>query len=260
MEVKITNKRKSEESDEISDRIALDVEYLAGFIDGDGSIGSYGGRLRIAVWQSKDDGIPEVLMRLEKEYCGKVKQAGKKTETCRTRWIWSISDTKHCLYFANLISPFSIFKKSQLKLMAEFCESNRHSKEETKKFELKLKEEKSNYDIIEVKRDQLSIPYLAGLFDAEGYIGIMKDGKSIMCITKQQSMSLLLAIKDFVGHGCIIGKRSWKLGNSDQIYDLLSKLEPFLITKKDQVKLFLGTKNSRERRSIYQQLKDLKRV
>ena len=95
---------------------------------------------------------------------------------------------------------------------------------------------------------QLSIEYIAGLFDGEGYITVNKNKKTFVPVVgiKMNGFNLLKKLNlEFGGYFYQIKNYTnrplteWILRGSFQVIPFLTKIEPFLVIKKEQAKLCL---------------------
>jgi hypothetical protein len=94
----------------------------------------------------------------------------------------------------------------------------------------------------------LSLEYIAGLFDGEGYITVNKNKKSFIPVVgiKMNGFNLLKKLNVQFG-GYFYQRKNyinrplteWTLRGSFQVIPFLTKIEPFLIIKKEQAQLCL---------------------
>jgi len=94
----------------------------------------------------------------------------------------------------------------------------------------------------------LSLEYIAGLFDGEGYITVNKNKKTFIPVVgiKMNGFNLLKKLNnEFGGYFYQIKNYTnrplteWTLKGSFQVIPFLKKIEPFLIIKKEQAQLCL---------------------
>jgi hypothetical protein len=95
---------------------------------------------------------------------------------------------------------------------------------------------------------KLSLEYIAGLFDGEGYITVNKNKKAFVPVVgiKMNGFNLLKKLNiEFGGYFYQREKyinrplTEWTLRGAFQVIPFLKKIEPFLIIKKEQAKLCL---------------------
>jgi hypothetical protein len=94
----------------------------------------------------------------------------------------------------------------------------------------------------------LSLEYIAGLFDGEGYITVNKNKKSFVPVVgiKMNGFNLLKKLNVQFG-GYFYQRKNyinrplteWTLRGSFQVISFLTKIKPFLIIKKEQAQLCL---------------------
>jgi hypothetical protein len=99
----------------------------------------------------------------------------------------------------------------------------------------------------------LSLEYIAGLFDGEGYITVNKNKKTFIPVVgiKMNGFNLLKKLNnEFGGYFYQIKNYTnrplteWTLKGSFQVIPFLKKIEPFLIIKKEQAQLCLELCNT----------------
>ena len=100
---------------------------------------------------------------------------------------------------------------------------------------------------------EISLDYIAGLFDGEGYITVNKNKKSFVPVVgiKMNGFDLLKTLHIEFGGYFYQRKKyvnrpltEWILRGSFQVIPFLKKIEPFLIIKKEQAKLCLELCNT----------------
>lgn len=172
--------------------------YLAGFFDGDGSItvekmkGGY--TLRIKFSQSNENWIDTI-----KNYYQFLKKSGyKRNDNSRKEYELRASGIQIKPLVQDLLK-YSILKYEQLLEANKFFEliNTRNKNEEKEKIYLKLKELKINNENKPYIR--LSIPYIAGLFDAEGSIGIYNKTLRVK-LTQKSDTIILQKISEIYGN------------------------------------------------------------
>ena len=99
----------------------------------------------------------------------------------------------------------------------------------------------------------VSLEYIAGLFDGEGYITVNKNKKTFIPVVgiKMNGFNLLKKLNnEFGGYFYQIKNYTnrplteWTLKGSFQVIPFLKKIEPFLIIKKEQAQLCLELCNT----------------
>ena len=99
----------------------------------------------------------------------------------------------------------------------------------------------------------LSLEYIAGLFDGEGWITVSKNKKTFIPIVgiKMNGFNLLKKLHNEFG-GYFYQRKNyinrplteWTLKGAFQVIPFLKKIEPFLIIKKEQAQLCLELCNT----------------
>eukprot|EP00933_Yihiella_yeosuensis_P017353 TRINITY_DN14509_c0_g1_i6.p1 TRINITY_DN14509_c0_g1~~TRINITY_DN14509_c0_g1_i6.p1 ORF type:complete len:418 (+),score=45.45 TRINITY_DN14509_c0_g1_i6:40-1293(+) len=142
-----------------------ELDYLAGFFDGDGCVtapGDHVGRCALAITQLKNRG--EVLLRFQQAFGGSIicKTHGKGSQQPTVEW--SIHG-QGCRNAAWQLSCASAWKAEQLKIASAWPDCKRQRQELHRKL-------RSLKDDPICQRLDLSWPYLAGFFDADGHFSI----------------------------------------------------------------------------------------
>jgi hypothetical protein len=173
-------------------------KYLSGFFDGDGSITvekSKGGyTLRIKFSQSNENWIDTI-----KNYYPFLKKTGYKRNDRNSRKEYELRASG--IQIKPLVQDllkYTILKYEQLIEASKFFEliNTRNKNEDKEHIYLKLKELKVNSQNKPYER--LSIPYIAGLFDAEGSIGIYNTLR--VKITQKSDTVILQKIGEMYGN------------------------------------------------------------
>lgn len=169
-------------------------KYLSGFFDGDGSItvekikGGY--TLRIKFSQSNENWIDII-----KNYYPFLKKSGYQRRDTSKKEYELRAAGKQIKSLVDDLLQYSILKYEQLSEAYKFFDliNKRNKNDEKEQIYLKLKELKVNSTNKPYER--LSIVYIAGLFDAEGSIGIY-DKTLRVKITQKSDVIILQKIAD----------------------------------------------------------------
>jgi hypothetical protein len=240
------------------------LQWIGGFFDADGSIyWMTSGCLVLGFYQSEKT----LLDRINKRYNGlffERAKKNKKTESCIVnRTQFSLSKTGRELYPVLIdLKENCIIKNPQVCLGLEFLTHNglpgeKHSSERNR-IGSTIKRMNNEHFIQEYieKRPyhKLTIPYIAGFFDGDGSVMIMKNMSRIAKITQRNDPLILKKI-----HGMYPGSRH-KEGEEVIIFekeevlrDFLNDILPYLIYKKDQVInfiQFLDSKDDKEKETL----------
>lgn len=227
-------------------------EYFAAFIDGDGCIGS-GFRkdtipMKVVVTQvSSNENNPPVLDHFQSFYGGKVKLRKPASETTRPVY-------QHAVYgqlsrrLMRIVSEYGTLKANQARMILKVISKQlddikqlrKTSVEKNRKLYDALKRAKKRYSKVVVKSERLQIPYLAGLFDAEGSITLnarKKGGYHLRIAFSQKSApQLLRAIRNKIGGIGSVGSGKLAL-SSNASETLLLKMFPYLVVKREQAEV-----------------------
>jgi hypothetical protein len=242
-------------------------QYLAGFFDGDGSItvekikGGY--TLRIKFSQSNEKFIDTI----KNYYPYLHKSEYKRNYNSRKEFELRASGIQIKPLVHDLLQ-YSILKNDQLIQANHFFEliniKNKHDEKE--KIYLKLKELKT---INENKPyERLTIPYIAGLFDAEGSIGIY--GKTLRVkLTQKSNIVILQKIAEIYGNINKIdnysisfyGKKSFVFLNNAKEYCIYKNPQILVALKYlDTINVELTDRIINLRKEYIKLLKDEKRI
>lgn len=246
--------------------IDLDPRYLGGLYDGDGTVTIHrttsGYQLKVAFYQS----VVNILEVLQKKYGGHIYKATRKRENQRREY-FHIVRGENCEPLLRDLEKGCIMKYEKVKIAQEFLKLINKPNDE-KKYELydKIRKLNSEEEISYIKPYQnINTVYIAGLFDAEGYIGINRLNNMKFTITQDSDHNILYCIKDFLGFGNVY-KASWYNNNAKKLVPFINEIKDYLIVKKVQVEYgleFLDTiinkngRNMTELREIRSKLNKL---
>ena len=111
----------------------INPQYVAGFVDGEGSIGLNGitrdrnnrryTRIQAYIQVSQRDIRP--LEALKHDYGGNIsiRKPTKQNKQTGLQYVWYIASHERIIRFLSDIVPFMIVKKAQAELLLKFCES-----------------------------------------------------------------------------------------------------------------------------------------
>lgn len=221
--------------------IKLDISYVAGIIDGDGTISINStnqskGTVMVNIRLSQS--YPKLLEVFQENYGGNIYKRNSKADTCRREYIWRICGD---LAFNLLLKlkDHIILKYEQLLVCLDFQQYYNvvGKRDERTKLYIKVNEmNNKNYHTKNKPFEHINMKYIAGLFDAEGCIRISSSLKSwSMTIAQKNNTKLLDIIKILLKNG-ETNKTHWSahIGKSN-IVEHLKTFYPYLIVKKVQV-------------------------
>lgn len=230
--------------------------YIAGFVDGDGSIGLRKPTSRcarpapvVSVDQACACGVPPELEYIQSVYggCIHVSKAGSKPGV-RTVWQLRVSATNEVRRFLGDLCQYAIVKAPQARIALEYLESDRLCPDVAR---ARLDQAKRAYAEVEVDCARLSEPYLAGIFAADGNVGIYRSGDNqgrVVCSIAQQSCPrLLAAIRATRGCGCLLRSGSYAVSSRASL-PFMRMLYPWVVgQKKAQLELAIRFQETRVR-------------
>ena len=95
--------------------------YLAGLIDGDGSVGAYNGQLRIRLVMTHSDAAHVIVDRLRgTEYEPYINECGSAQDKRTHRVFYIVWSSSIGVALAKRILPYSISKREQMQLATEW--------------------------------------------------------------------------------------------------------------------------------------------
>lgn len=214
--------------------------YLSGFFDGDGSITvekSKGGyALRIKFCQSNENWIDTI-----KKYYPFLKKTGYKRQNSNSRKEYELrAGGLQIKPLVNDLLKYSILKHDQLLLATMFFGliNIRNKGDEKEKIYMKLKELKTTNNENK-KYDRLSVPYIAGLFDAEGSIGIYNQTSTLRVkITQKSDIVILQKIAEMYKNTNLIDNYSISFYGKKSL-EFLNDVKEFCIYKNPQILIAL---------------------
>jgi nitrogen regulatory protein PII len=230
----IDNYRKLCEGEEIITNLD-DVEnitdlYLAGFIDGDGTIAFGNNHIYISIGQC--DIRP--LLSIQKKYGGMIKKKTTTLKNHREIYIYSLTDTERVTKLVENIINYSIIKKVRFSKALECLKTNNSKIFAKLGNELKNLQKSSAY--LTEKNTNFSDEYIAGIVDSEGCIR-----KNCMYISQKHNQFLIL-LQKYLGYGTYGNKdvklkiECWK----KDTYKLLTRIKDKLIVKYEQCQAYLS--------------------
>ncbi len=209
-------------------------KYLAGFLDGDGSIYLSSGKsknsLRIFVVVTQKYRQVIDLFR-ETTGLGRVRYIERETNFGEgQKYLWILSDSKSLRSFLPKVIPHLIVKKRKAKIALRLAELKRASGyvrralPESNTMLRKTLRKKFRENRSSLRGASFSLCYLAGLVDSDGYLFRQTSGRLLLGVT-QGNRQVLDLIREQTGVGCvIIRSSSKKLRLEDQESRVYSRL------------------------------------
>lgn len=213
------------------------VKYLGGFFDADGSIFWSGGKISLNFSQSEKTLLDIINSRYNNLF----------KLTCRadrdTRTQFQLSKTGIALYPALIdLQKSCIIKHPQISKALDFLQEmnrpgNQEKRDEIGNLIKQMNHEHYNEDFIKLRPyENISIQYIAGLFDGDGCICIRKDHGCYGKITQKNDTKMLYFIhKMYIGSRFREGDFAVIFEKNEVLIRFLSDILPYLIYKLDQV-------------------------
>ena len=213
--------------------------YLAGFFDGDGCVvcRSNLSGCDLAVTQSFKQA--EVLMLFLSTFGGSVRKKCDGVGFCQPVLVWRAGGAK-ARSAASVLAPYSITKRKQLELAAAWPKDG-HRREECKQQQHALKRTDSAVP------GEISMEYLSGFFDAEGYVH-HRGGLRLSIAIRQKFGTVLKCLQEFLAQDLGIGVHLANYSGFSVLYTgrrsactamLHAMLEAGLVGKAEQARLSL---------------------
>jgi hypothetical protein len=228
---------------------AIERGVVAGFFDGDGWLEIPRSRERdwhpapaICFSQSCDSGIPPELLYVQRLYGGNMSQRGKPAVSnplaTRNCWVLKIRSKSESEAILIALLETCVLKQPQVRLALEYIRGIRPNAEASGL----IGEAKRNYQTVDIDAARITKPYVAGLFAADGSVGIYKVGQRNIgyylrgSITKKSCIRLLEVMQLVFGVGTVQQGNWWFRGKEAMI--VLQGITPMLVgQKKHQVEL-----------------------
>lgn len=221
----------------------FDPHYLGGMWDGDGTITICGKEGSYILQVSFAQAFPKFLDEVQKVFGGKVyicKEPDK--ESCKQMYGYRVCG-KEAFYILKVLEQGCIIKYNQVKLALEYIDlidkpgMNEIRAEYSKQIR-ELNEHK--YYEVEKPYERVCDSYIAGIFDAEGCVGVSIPKKSLVYIkiSQRNDPNILYSIKYYLGYGSVDKDENiWYINDKNNRLDFMERLYPYLIVKSDQVRL-----------------------
>lgn len=250
--------------------------YFAGLFDGDGSAALYKSK-RFTSTKLSLVGTHRPMIQAAYEYFGVGKFTTQKRNgptmtprgpiNGRQGWIWQVTSKAEFKAVATKMLPFLIEKKQQVRIILEYIDGLIPVDEaistckQLKCHEFPIDDPNPPTDPIVIPASTEANAYFAGLFDAEGTIGIYKDKsserRSLRFALTGTYKPMVLACHDYFDAGGfhqkapdiirvddgeeIWGKQvwSWSCGSKPDCITIGNTLLPYLIEKREQMAIAL---------------------
>lgn len=230
--------------------------YIAGFIDGDGCIFirkiSHGFQSGITITQCRTN----ILQIIRYHFGGSITTTANRNNkkinimdeenyydkhTQRNQFNLLIRSNEYSLLL-KFIKNNIVIKNGQINCLNEFLQLVNLQNKSEEKEELFMK--CSNYNKQKISNNiifgNITIEYIAGLFDAEGcfYICLKKFSKSYISITQKNNPLVLVYISEFLGLGNIDCENKFKIYKQSDCLKFIQLVKEHLIVKYNQAEAF----------------------
>ena len=166
------------------------LAYLAGFFDGDGCVVATADKCRLSLRVSQSvDGV-EVLMHFQRSLGGSICHLSDGVGLRKPSLHWTLSG-RNARHAASLLAPFSIVKRKQLEIVAEWPAERADRVDSSEKLSL-LKRSDSGL------ARTCTWAFLAGFFDAEGCIERRREHACLNLRMSQKYITVLECAQSFL--------------------------------------------------------------
>lgn len=218
----------------------LNKSYIAGMIDGDGTISVKGQKYEVTLYVSINQCDPRPLFALQHMYGGEIEFKKTRKENTRDQYSYRIKNT-YCLNILRDILPFLILKRTRAQHALQFIENLSKGLDNNKTFEMlsKLNKEKI---VDNTYFENISYEYISGLFDAEGSVAASKKTTGYISpavtLTQKCSQEILKKLCVFTNLMTVSGPRVC-IYNYQDCATFLQNILPYLIVKQEQASWFI---------------------
>jgi hypothetical protein len=222
----------------------LDPSYIAGMIDGDGTISIRKQNDSYTISISLSQCRTNILQILAYYYGGQINGGGNKGNcNYRNQYTYKVTG-RVCEFLLDDILPHLVLKYRHAELIKEIIPFNNKPNFGEKKEKLYLECAKLNKTKERIpKLERIDIAYIAGLFDAEGSISCGYNPKKQrhnlrIKLTQLGCKDLLFKIKDVLGFGRVTiddNNAFWFMYKHEEAGKLYNLINKYLIVKRNQM-------------------------
>jgi hypothetical protein len=216
----------------------LTPSYIAGFIDGDGTIGvsasKYERRVYVSVTQC--DITPLVL--IQRLYGGTIRVM-KRHDPIRQQYVWDVLNLD-CKNILSVLSQHSILKQKRAILALKILDTMKAAENCDDLF-AEMYELQKDYTPVseEVYDERMNKDYIAGFFDAEGYVaGRMRHGKYLvfdLTLTQKNSTVVLHKIRQHLENIGHVASFRFVISSITQVVHFMDLMKPLCVVKLPQL-------------------------
>lgn len=222
----------------VSDQ-SLDLQWLAGFIDGDGCIYTGGNYNTIILTIAQCNPLP--LLYIQKCYGGVIACKKNTAENARPIFSLNMYGTQCGKIFTD-IANHVIIEKRNVENALGFLNALSLAQDGSKFLDaIKSTGKLSN----NADHNRISMQYIAGLFDAEGEVSIRlhsnaTSGSYSLDITQKGDIELLTSIRKHLGYGKMSKERVY-FWSKDDINRFINEVGKYSIVKKESCRVMSET-------------------
>jgi hypothetical protein len=210
-------------------------QFISGFLDGDGTIGIYGHKIYIRFMQSKESGVPPILTFIQERYGGGLHAfSTKRNANTRRKHHLTVAGS-HAIILLQDLSKYAILKSDQASHALQYYQCK--NKEQRILLTEKIKQCKKDYASVPIDSSRITNAYIAGLFDAEGYVGFCGNSARLE-IAQKQCIPLLEAVATFINLPYYMKQKALNYC-AISAYSVIRMIHHWLIMKKSQTTLML---------------------
>lgn len=224
----------------IPPHMQLSIDYIAGLIDGDGTIAAHKEDIRMEITQCD----PRPLLMLQRQFGGHIRLVEAKTESRRRQFHYSMR-AHQCKPLLTALKDRLYLKRKRATVALESLDmkSTNVCIEDIRAKLSELRNLQSKLDDVDVAAavSSMSIEYIAGLFDAEGCLSSGEKGKYIrsqLSITQRSSEDILDAVQCVVGYGTLTKDRFMLYATKD-ILMFIEEIGPHIVVKRSQLDAYV---------------------
>jgi hypothetical protein len=214
-------------------------QYVAGFFDGDGTIKpnrTYGTPI-VSFSQACDTQVPPELASIQQRWGGRVQKQGSPKSMQRQVWQLNICKKQDVIRILQDLQPHCVLKLPQIVDSIAFLQHR--TKKDVEGFVSRMHDWKKRYYEVTIDPLRLTDAYIAGLFAAEGSVGLYRKNqteqryKFTVSITQSGCLRLLEQIRAKIGFG-LVSSNPGRLMIQRRLdcRDILDRISPFISGQK----------------------------
>lgn len=208
------------------------AQYVGGFMDGDGCIHATADRkIVVSISQAQQSSIPVILTFLQNHYGeGVLLHVPAKLKNHRDMHVLRFYG-QNALGILQDIADYGIVKRDQAASAIKFLRKD--IKFEEVHSLLSSAKNLADYQSVSILTERLTPAYIAGLFDAEGCVGVKGQTSIVVQLSQKQSPVLLEEITKLHGGSVIADERM--LSGGENAIRFLELIKPFCVHKLPQI-------------------------